>query len=100
MRRKGERPIVTPKPAWSEVHPVYQSIRRGTGWLDAWLGQYTTPLHVIEKRTGIAKDRLFEIIDGGDPTEEEVTRLARLWSVTPADIRASRALQALVRAAS
>ncbi|MFD1034135.1 hypothetical protein ACFQ15_05670 [Sphingomonas hankookensis] len=79
MRRKGERPIVTPPEAWSETHVVARTMREGDHWLYAWLAQRTTPLHVIERKARIPRDRLDAFRTGAEPTPEEIERLAALW---------------------
>ena len=64
-------------------------MREGDHWLYAWLAQRTTPLHVIERKARIPRDRLDAFRQGAEPTPEEIERLAALWQQPPAALAAS-----------
>jgi hypothetical protein len=89
MRRKGERKIVKTVQPYGADHPVAGAIRRGSGWLDAWVMQRVTPYALIARRTGIAEARLFEFARGEPPTRAEIEALAALWHVPPEGLAAS-----------
>lgn len=98
MRRKGERPIVTPPEPWTETHPIARAMREGDRWLYAWLRQRTTPLPVIERKTKISRARLDELWHGAEPTADEIERLAALWKQPSDALAASIAYDSALRA--
>lgn len=98
MRRKGERPIVTPPEPWTETHPIARAMREGDSWLYAWLRQRTTPMHVIERIAKIDRARLDDLWRGAEPTPEEIERLAVLWKQPPEALAASIAYERALRA--
>lgn len=97
MRRKGERPIVTPPEPWSEDHPIARSMREGDRWLYAWLSQRTTPYPVIERKAKISRARIDELWNHAMPTPDEIERLAALWKQPPEALAASIAFDRALR---
>lgn len=92
MRRKGERKRERQWMPWGPIHPVQRSIRSGDGWFSAWFRQACTPYPVIERKAGIAPDRIRALDAGAPPTPQECAALAALWNCPLADITASIAL--------
>lgn len=87
--RKGERPVVKEVAPYTPEHPVARWIADGDSWVMAWVGQMTTPWPVISRKTGIPMERIEELDDGEEPTDEEVEKLAALWWTTPTGLRKS-----------
>jgi len=87
--RKGERPVEKEVRAYTPEHPVARWIADGDSWVMAWVGQMCTPWGVVSKKTGISMERIDELDDGEEPTDEEVEKLAALWWTTPAGLRKS-----------
>lgn len=88
-RRKGERPVAVRLDSWSADHPVARAIATGDGWFDAWLQQKATPIGRLSKLTGIPGPRLFTIAQDDRISAAELEALARAWSISAADLRAS-----------
>lgn len=82
-RRKGFPRIVKSVRHFTPDHPVAQSIDRGSHWFHAWVAQMTTPYDTITRKTGIARERLFEFSRCALPAGDEIEALAALWHVTP-----------------
>ncbi len=89
VKRKGERPLPVYLDTWSPAHPVAQSIARGTWWFDAWVGQKTTPYEKLSRLTGIPPNRLATISARDRVSLAELDALARAWSISAGDLRAS-----------
>lgn len=89
MRRKGERPLPVYLDTWSDAHPVARAIATGSWWFDAWVAQKTTPLDTLSRRTGIPRQRLVTISGRDRVSLAELDALARAWSISAADLRAS-----------
>lgn len=89
MRRKGERPLPVYLDTWSETHPVARAIATGSWWFDAWVAQKTTPHHALSRLTGIPQRRLDTIARKDRVSLAELDALARAWSISAADLRAS-----------
>ena len=87
--RKGERPVEKRVVDYSPDHPVASGIEDGDHWLDAWLGQMCTPWETITRKTGILRERIEELNDDAEPTQDEIEKLAALWWVTPEGLRRS-----------
>ncbi len=85
--RKGERPVVKVIRPYDARHPVAKRIAEGDHWLDAWLGQMSTPWEKIARKTGITRARIEELNDDAEPTGEELDKLAALWRTTPEGLR-------------
>lgn len=90
VHRKGERRLVKEVRPYAPDHPVAESIRRGSKWFDAWVGQMTTSYPVLTKRTKIASERLTQLSHGAEPTMVEVELLAAVWYVTPEGLMESK----------
>lgn len=88
-RRKGEQPVPLKVVGWSDDHAVAHSMKTGTPWFSAWIGQMCTPFDRLRKRTGIRQARLAEIEDGATFTRAELEALARAWLITPEGLFAS-----------
>ena len=89
MRRKGEQPLPIYLDRWGPDHPVARSIASGTWWFQAWAMQKATPLERLAKTTGIPQRRLLTLCQRDRVSMAEVDALARAWSVSGADLRAS-----------
>ncbi|QUM70833.1 hypothetical protein [Sphingopyxis granuli] len=87
--RKGERRLAKGVRSYSPDHPVARWIAEGDRWLTAWVGQMNTPWPAITRKTGIARARIEELNQGGEPTDDEIEKLAALWFVTPEGLRRS-----------
>ncbi|WP_267395001.1 MULTISPECIES: hypothetical protein [unclassified Sphingomonas] len=87
--RKGERAVAVRLDTWYADHPVADVIASGTPWFDAWLGQKTTPIAMLSKRTGITGARLMTIAAGDRLSRAELDALARAWSISAGDLIAS-----------
>lgn len=83
QRRKGEQPVPKQIVGWSDDHPVAGSMRRGSKWFDAWIGQMTTPYLRLSRRTKIPVERIQEIDSGSPITRVELEALAQAWWITP-----------------
>ncbi len=88
-RRKGERALPVYLDHWNEAHPVARSVASGMWWFDAWIAQKTTPLDQLARTTGIPRRRLETICQRDRVWLAEIDALARAWSVSAADLRAS-----------
>lgn len=89
MRRKGETKLEKTWPEWGPGHPVASAISRGDSWFYAWLMQACTPHNIIERKTKISPDRIWQFERGERPTVDELRRLAELWKAPIEDIIAS-----------
>ncbi len=89
--RKGESPVPRPLDRWAHEHPVARMIANGDRWFMAWIGQKTTPLHRLEKLTGIPRSRLEMMSKGGSVSRAELEALARAWSISTGDLIRSMA---------
>lgn len=87
--RKGERRIVKGIQPYTPMHPVAESIRRGSQWFNAWVGQMTTSYPMLTKLTKISNERLTQLSHGAEPTSAEIELLAAAWYVTPEGPRLS-----------
>lgn len=87
--RKGERPVANEVKPYTPDHPVARWIKDGDSWVMAWVGQMCTPWGVVAKKTGIAIERIDELDDGEEPTNDEIEALAALWWTTPIGLRRS-----------
>lgn len=74
---------------YTPEHPVARWIADGDSWVMAWVGQMCTPWGVVSQKTGISMERIDELDDGEEPTDEEVEELAALWWTTPTGLRKS-----------
>jgi len=88
MWRKGERKVEKTGPPYDEKHPVAQMIATGSGWFWSRMAQ-TTPLVVLEKRSGIDFGRLLGIDLYDLVTCAELEVLARAWNAPLEDVIAS-----------
>lgn len=87
--RKGERPVAKEVKPYTSDHPVARWIEDGDTWLEAWVGQMCTAWVTIERKTGISIERIDELDDGEEPTDDEIAALAELWWTTPGGLRKS-----------
>lgn len=85
MRRKGERKLTRTWPPYA-VDSVMRAINEGDSWFDAWSRQAATTYPVMERKAGIAFDRLMEISRGAAVTRDELAALCRVWDVDPAKV--------------
>lgn len=82
MRRKGEKRLEkTCSP--SVLRAIERTIATGDHWFQAWLTQMSTTYSTIERKTGLAIERIHAIGQGAPPTDAEIERLATLWKTTP-----------------
>lgn len=89
VKRKGERPLPVYLDTWSDAHPVARAIATGSWWFDAWVAQKTTPYDKLSRLTGIPQNRLATISARDRVSLAELDALARAWSISAADLRAS-----------
>lgn len=85
-RRKGERPVARPLDRFHDGHPVAHRLRTGDHWMQAWVGQKSTPLSVLTRATGIPVPRLLSIMPGAEVSRAELDALARAWSISTGDL--------------
>ncbi|WP_375194870.1 hypothetical protein [Sphingobium sp.] len=88
-RRKGEQPIPKILDTFSSDHPVAHAIRTGSNWFGAWQRQKCIPYVKLSRLTGIPSQRFAAIEYGDRVSGAELEALARAWSVSAADLRAS-----------
>lgn len=88
-RRKGEVPLPVYLDSWSASHSVARSVATGAWWFDAWVAQKTTSLDRLARTTGIPRRCLGTLSQRDRVSLAEIDALARAWSVTAADLRAS-----------
>ncbi len=89
VRRKGERPLPVYLDTWSDMQPVARAIATGSWWFDAWVAQKATPYDALSRLTGIPQKRLATISARDRVSLAELDALARAWSISAADLRAS-----------
>lgn len=89
VKHKGAKTLPVYLDTWSDAHPVAHSIATGTRWFDAWVMQRTTPLPRLAVITGIPRARLDTIAQGDRVSLAEIDALARAWSISAGDLRAS-----------
>lgn len=89
MKRKDERPLPVYRDTWSDTHPVARAIATGSWWFDAWVAQKTTPYDALSRLTGIPQKRLATISARDRVSLAELDALARAWSISAVDLRAS-----------
>ena len=96
MKHKGAKALPVYLDTWSDTHPVARTIAAGTRWFDAWLMQRTTPIPRLATITGIPKARLDTIAQGDRVSLAELDALARAWSISAGDLRASVPVELVV----
>jgi len=88
MRRKGEQKVQRRWPPYDDKHPVAHRISTGDNWFYAWMAE-AAPLVVLERRSGIAFQRLLAIDLYDIVTRAELEALAGAWEVPLDDVLAS-----------
>ena len=79
-RRKGEKPVIHEPVTWSETGVIARIISTGTGWLDAWIMQQGVPLDRLSRRSGLAPERLRELLYRHDATRDELAAMAPVFN--------------------